>query len=196
MKRAILISALMLVFVCQSRAQFEKGQSEISFLGSMGAASATQNTGGIYPFTSSITQWYLSFATTYDYYLVNGFSLEPEVVLDWIERSSPAVFLLANVSYTHLLSHSNVAVFGRIGYGISNGFTSPIYAGALFKVMDAIKIGVFNVGAGTKILVSKNVIVRTELNYQSQSWTENDYGIIRDEKLSNLGIFTGISFLF
>lgn len=71
-----------------------------------------------------------------------------------------------------------------------------MYEGGLFKVMDGMKIGVFNAGAGTKVLASKSVIVRVELNYQSQSWTENDYGIARDEKISNLGVFTGISFLF
>lgn len=196
MKRIIFLSALVLIFASESRAQFEQGRSEISFLGSLGSDSYKQSYGGAYPFSSSQNQTYLSLATTYDYYVSNGFSLEPEVSMAWIERSSPAIFLLANLSYTHMIPHSNVAAFGRVGYGIANGAESPMYEGALIKMMDGLKIGVFNAGVGTKILASKSVIVRLELNYRSQSWKEDDYGLGKDTKMSNLGLFTGISFLF
>lgn len=198
MKRAILLSALMLFFAGQSRAQFVKGQSEISFLGSMGSnTSKQQNFGNGYSYSSSQTETYLSFGITYDYYVSNGFSLEPEVSMDVAERLSPAYFFLANISYTHMIPHSNVALFGLVGYGVTNGAESPVYDGALVRMTDKLNIGVFNAGVGSKFLASKSVVIRLELNYRSQSWKQSYYsGPGTDISMSNIGLFTGISFLF
>ncbi len=151
--------------------------------------------GGPYAYSFSQDEKYLSFATTYDYYVLNGFSLEPEVSMTWIERSKPAFYLLANVSYTQMLPQSNVALFGRIGYGIANSEEIPIYAGGAVHVTDALKVGIFNAGVGTKVLISKSALVRLELNYKSQSW-KSDYAYLGDTTISNIGLFTGLSFLF
>ena len=80
MKRAVFFSALMLIFAGQSRAQFEQGRSEISFLGSLGSYSIKETSRGSYNYSYSQSSDYLSFATTYDYYVTNGFSEEVSLI--------------------------------------------------------------------------------------------------------------------
>ncbi len=197
MGRAIILSAVFLILTGKCDAQFEQGCSEISLMGSMGSYSVEQNSSGPYSYSHSDSYMYLSFATIYDYYLTTGLSFEPEVSMSWVERSKAVLYLLANVSYTQPVPGSNVAFFGRIGYGVANGVEVPMYLGALFKEMDNLKVGVFNAGMGTKVMVSKSALIRLELNYRSHDW-KNDYGhgYGYDNTLKNIGLLTGFSFLF
>ncbi len=194
MKRAVIISALMLFFAGQSRAQFERGRSEVSFLGSMGSYTYKQSTSGVYSSFSQSVQ-YLSFSTTYGYYVADGFSIEPDVTMTFMKRVEPGFQLIANVSYTQRLPNSIMALFGRIGYGLANSEEFPMYPGAVGNVTNGLKVGVFNAGVGTKILVSKCALVRLELNYRSQSWSNVRY-YPGDNTISNIGLLTGLSLLF
>lgn len=197
MGRIIILSAMFFIFANECNAQFEQGRSEVSFMGSMGSYSYKEDATGSYPYSYSQSSYYLALSTIYDYYILTGFSLEPEVSLAWVERSKPGVYLLANLSYTQSIPGSPVALFGRIGYGVANSIEVPMYFGSAGKVTDDLKIRVFNAGVGTKILINKYVLMRLELNYRSHDW-KNDYGFgaSYDETWANIGVLGGFSILF
>ncbi len=196
MGRLIILSLISLVFAASCQAQFEQGRSELGLVGSMGSYSNKSTVNGPYTSSYSDSRMYLSFAAVYDYYIVQGFSLEPEVAVTWLEKSEPAAYLLGNISYTHRLTESPAALYGRIGYGVSNGVESPMFVGGVSKVLDKLKVGVFNAGIGTKILLGESTLIRLELNYRTHAWTENHYNYNYESTLTNVGILSGISFLF
>lgn len=196
MGRLIFLSVFSLVFAANCEAQFEQGRSELGLVGSMGSYSNKSTVNGPYASSHSDSRMYLSFASVYDYYVLPGFSLEPEVAMTFLEKSEPAVYLLGNVSYTRRLPESPAALYGRIGYGVSNGVESPIFIGGVSKVLDKLKVGVFNAGIGAKILLDESALIRLELNYRTHAWTESYYSYSYESVLTNVGILSGISFLF
>ncbi len=202
MKSVITLSSVLLLAAAVACAQFKKGDVELSFSGSIGSwsnhYSDTYSGGGSY--SSSDSRNYVFLAVSPGYYLADGLSVEPEFSLMAAEESKPIQYLLMNLSYTHLLPNSIVAPYARAGYGVANsvqmaGMTVlPIEASSKFD------IGVFNAGAGVKVLLNRFVVLRTEINYKSHAWSDSQdygYGISHksESKLSFFGLQLGFSVL-
>lgn len=195
MKSVVALVSLLLFTYSNGRAQFKKGDVELSFFGTMGSWTSSYSGPN---FSSSTTEKYLSINVTPGYYLADGLSVEPQLGLTWIERSKPSEYLLLNLSYTYLLPESRVGVFAAAGYGIGNSEQYPMTNVAV-QVSDKFNVGVLNMGVGAKFLISKDVLIRTELNYRADSWTEEYsnpyYSISSDNKQSAISLLAGISIL-
>jgi hypothetical protein len=196
MKRFILLFAALLIVSAHSSAQFKQGDVELSFSGSLGSLSNSSNTSG-YNYSESRNVAILSVVP--GYYIIDGLSLEAELGLLAEEKASPAQYLLGNVSYTYRIPESRVALFGRVGYGVSNSIQIPMQLGIVSRVTSNFDVGVFNAGAGVKILVSQGAALRAELNYKSHSWTSEYhsayYSSKTDYTYSNTGLLLGFSIL-
>jgi hypothetical protein len=133
------------------------------------------------------------------FYVIDGLSLEAELGLLAEEKGEPAQFLLGNVSYTYRIPDSKIALFGRVGYGVSNAVQLPVPLGIVSRVSNDFDVGVFNAGAGVKILVSQGAALRAELNYKSHSWTTEYHSYYYSSKTeytySNTGLLLGFSIL-
>jgi hypothetical protein len=135
------------------------------------------------------------------YYLIDGLSIEAELGLLAVEKEDPAQFILGNVSYTYRLPDSRVALYGRIGYGVSNSVQLPVQPGIVSRVTNNFDVNVFNGGVGLKILVSQGAALRAELNYKRHSWTTEyhsyygGYSSKTDYTYSNTGLLLGFSIL-
>jgi opacity protein-like surface antigen len=179
-----------------SSAQFKKGDVELSFSGSLGSNTITESSSGGYSFSNSSTEKYLFFSVSPGYYLLDGLSVEPEISFTANQHEQPAQYLLLNLSYTYLLPNSREALFLRAGYGISNSVQMPVLGAAVVHTSDKFNVGVLNLGAGAKFLVTQSVILRAEVNYRSHTWSNDEgYGYSDDYAYSNVGLLVGFSIL-
>jgi hypothetical protein len=196
MKRLILVSAVVMMVTAHATAQFKQGDVELSFSGSLGSLNASSTSSG-YNHSESRNTAILSVVP--GFYVIDGLSLEAELGLLAEEKAMPAQYLLGNVSYTYLIPESRVALFGRVGYGVSNSVQIPVQPGIVSRVTNNFDVGVFNAGAGVKILVSQGAALRAELNYKSHSWTTEYHSPYYSSKTeytySNTGLLLGFSIL-
>jgi hypothetical protein len=196
MKRLILLSAVIMMVMADATAQFKQGDVELSFSGSLGSWNTSSTSSG-YNLSQSRNVAIISVVP--GFYVVDGLSLEPELGLLAEEKAKPAQFLLGNVSYAYRIPDSKIALFGRVGYGFSNAIQLPVQPGIVSRVSNDFDVGVFNAGAGVKILVSQGAAVRAELNYKSHSWTTEYHSPYYSSKTeytySNTGLLLGFSIL-
>jgi hypothetical protein len=198
MKRLILLSAVVMMVTAHATAQFKQGDVELSFSGSLGSWNNSSSSSG-YNYSESRNMAIISVVP--GYYIVDGLSLEAELGLLAEEKAKPAQYLLGNVSYTYLIPESRVALFGRVGYGASNSVQIPVQLGIVSRVTNNFDVGVFNAGAGVKILVSQGAALRAEVSYKSHSWTTQYPGYFggssykTEYTYSNTGLLLGFSIL-
>ena len=185
-----------------SKAQFKSGNWELSFMGSMGALSSSAKT------TSSIETQNKEYSSSHNYFqlslmpaffVLNGFSVEPEVSILSMQAASPAISFIFNLDYTFDTYEEFYAPFFRAGYGISNSFLFPLPNGMLNKVSDTFNVKIINAGAGLKFLLSKLVTFRSEINYRRYSYSENLFDGFADTKVeqtqSSFSLLLGFSIL-
>jgi opacity protein-like surface antigen len=200
MKKTLVIVALLAANLSVAFAQFEKGTVEMSLAGTAGyqKVSASGNPGYGAP---SKSIGYINIYTTCGYYLLNGLSIEPQIGALFIENNRPSESALLSLSYTKLITNTSVALYFRLGYGLSNGLSLPIIGSALFqRVTNDWDIQIFNVGGGLKILVAENIALRIELNYRSETFNDQDaiysyYPADIDYTYSNTALLFGFSVL-
>jgi hypothetical protein len=189
--------SVLFVFIAlslSSQAQFKKGDVELSGAFTLGNEKSSMeytkgNTG-----SSSNSQSYLFFTFSPAFYITDGFAIEPELGFTAVEKIEPGIMLLANISYTKLLNESNTALFGHIGYGLSNASSIPglnMY-NSMGSVDHELKIGVFNVGAGLKFMIAQKVFLKTELNYRNFSFTVDRTSYAYDESVSIVSVLIGL----
>ena len=131
----------------QSHKPFSAGSWELSLSGSFGSMSYTNDYTSTYS-KSSHTETYKYFEAYCSpaVYVVNGFSIEPEVSVLFFQSSEPSYSILLNASYTQLLGSKNIALFVRGGYGLSNSFQFPLNSGYMSKVSKKFDIPIVNAG--------------------------------------------------
>ncbi len=194
MKSLIAMISMLLLTASLSNAQFKEGDVELSFSGSIGSWSPPST-----PDYKIESENYASFYIVPGYYVVNGLSIEPELGLMAMEKSKPGQYVLMNLSYTYLIPDSKIGCFVRAGYGLANAFEYPFGNGIVVPASDKFNVGVLNLGAGAKFLISSNVLIRAEFNFKQHSWTyeynSTYYSYSADYKESTLGVVLGFSIL-
>jgi opacity protein-like surface antigen len=200
MKKILFVIALLTVCMQLTLAQFEERTVEMSLTGAGGSykISVTPGSG---PGGSSVDFKYFGLDASIGYYLSKGLSIEPQLGVLFVEDDSPSESILLNLSYTRLLTNTSVALFARVGYGLSNGAAAGILNPLPLRVTKDWNVQIFNIGGGTKILVANNIALRIELNYRSNTYNEQDEmhsyypAADVDYTLSNLSISFGFSVL-
>ncbi len=191
MKSLIALASVLLFAYSNGKAQFKTGDVELSFFGSMG--SYTYNYSN-YGYSQSSTTKYLSVNASAGYYIMDGLSIEPQVGLEAVEKSDPSQSIVLNLSYTYLIPDSRIGAFAIAGYGLGNSAYYPMY-NMFIRTSNKFNVDILNLGAGAKFLISRSVIIRTELNYLSNHWSEQFFSSSSDQSESNMGIPSGISIL-
>ena len=185
-----------------SQAQFQQGTIELSATAIAGSQTESLSGQGFPDRSESSTFAFLN--ASFGYYFIDGFSLEPQLGLLVLEGSAPSQSVLVNLSYSTRIADSNVALFGRAGYGMGNSFSFPSFGTVPVRVSTKWDVTVVNVGAGIKFLFSEVIAFRAEATYRRESSPSNippiDLGggavIGRpDVVLANIGIQLGFSVL-
>jgi hypothetical protein len=155
-----------------TRPPFMQGDWELSMTGSLGSVKSENSYPNLYYPTveSSLQYVFLSFST--GYFLLDHFSIEPEISLLAIENSKPAQSILFNLSYTYQVGNSNTALFLRGGYGLGNGLTYQIGTVIQTRYSTDFDFKIINAGVGVKYLVAQGAALRIELNYRQQKYSE------------------------
>ncbi len=164
MKRLLLLFLISSICPSITSAQFESGKVEITFNGTAGYLKDNLPA-NLY---GSQSIGYVMLNIDGGYYLLDGFSIEPQLGLLATENTFPAQSALLNLSYTHRISTSAIALFVRGGYGISNSLTSPVVGFVPIRINEVSNNHIINAGAGAKILVTENVALNIELNYRRE----------------------------
>ncbi len=100
----------------------------------------------------------------FGFYVVQGFEIEPEILLMLSSGSDPVYVLNGNISYNFLTAGKTVP-FILAGYGLAN--TVPFFGVPLLRTDFA--VGVLNLGGGVKAFVREDIAVRVEYRYQTFS---------------------------
>ncbi|MCK9425394.1 MAG: porin family protein [Ignavibacteriaceae bacterium] len=175
MKNAIMILTAIILFSATQFAQYKKGQWEWGFNGSAGSYTQSSKSSGTYgSYDNSNDQDFIDLSLMPGYFLLDGFSIEPEIGLLAVKSIKPSYNLLANLSYTIQFPNSSNAFFIKAGYGLGNSYSFPVVDALLIRATDKFDVKIINLGAGVKLSVAENVNLRIEANYRIQSW-EKDY---------------------
>jgi Outer membrane protein beta-barrel domain len=169
MKRFLLLLLLSAICSAITSAQFEQGKVEITFNGTAGYLKDNLPV-NLY---GSQSIGYVMLNTDVGYYLLDGFSIEPQLGLLATENTFPSQSALLNLSYTHRISTSAIALFIRGGYGISNSLSSPVVGFVPIRINTVSNVHLINASGGTKILLSEHVALNIELNYRREAFDDD-----------------------
>jgi hypothetical protein len=199
MKKTIMLSLAIISILDLTKAQFQKGTTEISVAGNIGSYSLKSSSNSIYySGSSSETKNYLLLDLSTGFFVADGFSIEPEIGWFALEGIEPSIHLLGNLSYTMPNPTSKISPFVKVGYGLANSMEFP-GMGVIGRISDKMDVAVFNVGAGVKYLVASDIALKLEANYRKHSWSSssNSYGysISNDMTYSTTGLLFGFSVL-
>lgn len=175
----LLICVFTISNYAQTAYQFSQGKWELGLSGSVGSIkmeSEIKSSLSSSIRTSSDSRAYFQLNVSPAYFVIEGLSVEPEIDFLFVEGGKPAYLFLGNISYSMFLENSFLAPFIRAGYGISNSVVFPFQPGVINRVSNKLDVPILNVGAGLKLAVTENVLLRTELNYRSLSYTTNYSG--------------------
>lgn len=193
--RVCLSAILVLLLASVASAQFRQGDFEMTLLGTVGSMNETRE------YTSndleldddydeSHSYGYVSFMPAY--YLIDGLAAELEIGIRAMEGISPMQAVILNLGYTHKLPGSALALFGRVGYGLSNSWSIPVFLEQYGGRSDDFDVSIINVGAGAKILVSRSAFIRAELNYRIQSYERGSDLLTIDYTYSSMALLFGV----
>lgn len=206
MKNLVITGTLLLLVLMQvtTSAQdennlFHKGRWELNFTGSLGSIAESMDISSEYgSFNSSDSHSYFELGVIPAYYLTDGLSIEPEINMMAFEGTQPAFLFLGNLSYTMYIKNSIVFPYIRAGYGVSNSFQFPVNR-SISRMSNSLDIGVLNLGGGIKVSLSEKVLLRTEVNYRSFSYSHDQdsfyYSTSSDYNISSLALLFGFSIL-
>lgn len=196
---ALLASAI----VAEASAQLTQGSWEMSMSATMGSvSSSTEYTyGGQSSTYEGEAETYLSLAIRPGFFVVDGLSIEPELLWTAVEGDQPAIAVFGGLSYTFAITESPIAPFILVGYGIGNGI--PIAQRMIGRTSSDFDVSALNAGGGLKVFVSPNVAFRAEYRYQRYSWQEEvtfswnpEYMPTFERVTTYHNIFIGISVFF
>lgn len=182
---------------------FKKGNWELNFSASIGNLTSTISSTGYYSSEKSTSLFYILLGVIPAYFFTDGLSFEPEINLLIQNQegtdNKPALSFLGNLSYTFNIPNKKFAPFIRAGYGISNSVQIPAVIGGLGRVSDKLNVSVLNTAVGFKVLVSKNVLFRTEINFRRYAYKYNSssmyYQYSNDYTVTSISGIFGFSIL-
>ncbi len=197
MKKNVFLAIVLLVFVNNVYSQFTQNSWEAGVLinGGLTSTSAYSSDPG------NSAYFYLNILPAY--YILNGFSFEPQITMNFTEHIEPEFNFIGNLSYTYHIKNSGFAPYVKAGYGVSNSVSMQNLSydwqgGSGFKSIyysDNFDIGVFNSSAGIKFLVNKKTALRGELNYKIYNGNAGYEGPV-NLNITQLAFLGGLSFLF
>jgi len=170
MKTLKMILAAVIFVSAVSFCQFKAGSLEVGLSGSFGSQSIDYSSSN---YNNSDSYKYLIISAITSYYIIDGLAIEPEAGIFAVSETSPAQYIIGNISYTYLLKNSRFAFFGRGGYGASNSIILSNMDKPLSAISDGLKISIINIGAGFKYLISDKIALRCEVNYKIQKHNED-----------------------
>jgi opacity protein-like surface antigen len=204
MKNFFLIKVLVLLFAVQIIASGQSGSTifkqaswELNFTGSLGSIESNEEISSSYYYyngSDSESRTYLQLGIIPAYYLIDGLAIEPEINMLAVETQKPAFLLIGNLAYTINLESSRFFPFIRAGYGITNSLQIPVN-GNLSRMSSDMDIGVLNLGAGLKTLLTENILLRTEINYRKFSYSDGDDYYSYSMDVSSIALVFGFSVL-
>ena len=165
MRKSILF--MMVAIAIPAAAQFHKGAIELSFSGYAGInknkieSEEMQNTDYN---RESEAHKYLTLFVRGDYFLNKQLSFEPEAIWTTEDGVYPTYFFSGNIAYHFPEFSKQIVPFLLIGFGVGNAM--PIVNTLLVSFENKFNVNLFNIGAGIKFPLSKNVLIRTEYRYQ------------------------------
>jgi opacity protein-like surface antigen len=171
MKRTLIVLGIAAVLASGTTlSQTQQGAWEFSASG--GFASYFVKTESAGHTSESATENLFSLLLRPGYFVVEGLEVEPEVFWGAATGEPPSFSFSGNLSYNYVVPGSRVALFALAGYGVGNGI--PVLERMFGRSSDAFDITVLNLGAGTKIFVTKAVAFRAE--YRFQMYTHDTSG--------------------
>jgi opacity protein-like surface antigen len=181
MKRiSIVLVCVGILFASSAISQTKAGNWELSLAGNLGSLQSSyeySSSGGGYSSNYSNggdAQSYMGLDLRAGFFVVDGFSLEPEIYMLVVEKAKPAYNFGANASYTASIPNSPVKPFVSVGYGIGNAV--PLMQRIMGRSSDDMDIPVLRAGTGLKVFVSKQVALKVEYRYERYtSETESSY---------------------
>lgn len=197
MKRIIIALSVLVILSSRTFAQFQQGNWELIFSGNLGSLESSTTVMGQ---TNSQSRTFANLSISPAYYIVDGLSIEPEFGLLAVEKQTPAQFILGNLSYTHRLPQTDIALFLRAGYGVSNSIQFPVPGGVAIRISEDFDVGVLNIGVGVKYIIKDIVALRSEVNYRNHSWTRESIGFYspsysQENSYKHIGLLLGFSIL-
>jgi hypothetical protein len=183
----MLKSCLVLFVMCfitavsfsQSANPFVQGSWELNVSGSLGSINSSseyKSSFGSSSSKNSDSYTYFQLCAAPAYFVSDGLAIEPELDMFFYELSKPAYSLIGNLSYTFKIADQRIAPFIKAGYGISNSVSFPVQGGIQNRVSDKLDIPILSLGAGVKFLVTDDILIRTELNYRTLSYSSSYSG--------------------
>jgi hypothetical protein len=151
--------------------QFNSGDIELGFSGSLGFSSISNNSDD-----ETSSNGYSQIFLSPGYYIIDGLSITADlgIYLEKYKGDSKLYaqkFGIINLSYTYRFPNTKIAIFGKGGYGLSN---TPLYQVPDYIIEypdNNLNAKIINLGCGMKFLASNNVALTSELNYRFIKWT-------------------------
>lgn len=194
MKNLVLAFTSVLLFTVSSFSQINKGNWELSLSGDMGfTSSSTESTYGAYHEEyDGTSEGYFLVALRVGYFVVDGLEIEPEFIETAVEKETPCFDLGSNVLYNFKIANSSISPFVLAGYGVGNSI--PFSNALFYNATGSLDIGHWNLGAGVKFFINKNIGIRVEYRHQQYSYDQNEYNVSTSYKLYYNKLLVGISF--
>ena len=178
----VIIFSFIVLFVCNGWAHAESltGTREISIAGQMGQVKITEDYkyfppppyGGSGRSTDESKYTFMTLSLRFGWYVYHGIEIEPEIHLSSVEGVKSALSFHGNIVYNINAEKSpdkpQVIPFILAGYGIGNAV--PFFHTFISSTTTDWDVGVFNLGVGTKVLITKHIAARTEYRYQRYTY--------------------------
>ena len=201
LKFLLSVLALHLLLVSSTDAQemknpFAKGAWELSIVGGYSSIdSQTDYSSNGYNNHYSSSSKIFSLSAMTGYYVYDGISVEPELQMTLIKDEEPAYSVIVGAAYTYFVSKNNIGIFLKGGVGLSNSITALSISPYLVRIKSGFDVKIYKFSTGLKILVSDDVIIRTELEYKSSSYEESSKYSKTDNTFSEFIVKFGFSVL-
>ncbi len=172
----LLLALIVLMLPGTAMSQIHQRGWEFSVSGTFASLSTKTETSGAGGTTTSETasQNLFSLLLRPGFFVIDGLEIEPEFLWGLASNGPPSYSVSGNVAYNWMVPNSQVALFALAGYGVGNGI--PALERMVTRSSEAFDITVLNLGAGTKVFVSKQVAFRAE--YRFQQYTHNLSGAV------------------
>jgi len=163
----------------KGRQSFNQGDFEISFYTNLGKYSSSTKEistySGSQPYESSYSDGsiYLQVGASVGYYILNGWSIEPELDIN-LSFDGTSTSLLGNLCYTFYIPRKNIYPYIKLGYGLSN-YHAGHYSNNSEGLFESLDYKTLNAGAGLKFKYSSGLALRMEINYRNLSGSNSYY---------------------
>jgi len=196
----------------ESRSYFNQGDIEVNFSTNIGVGFQSVESSNSTDYNPDYYQYgdrpfIFLISAAIGVCIIEGLTVEPELDINLITDAEVSTSILANFIYNFNIPRKKIYPFLKLGYGFSNYIPDYYYNSSNDNSLNT---GVFNAGAGLKIVYSSGMAIKLEINYKQYNSTTsvnyyyyNEYtyeGETRVEDLSSLvGTLTlslGYSILF